>query len=150
MRALITGGTQRIASQSVDLTVSGVGGNLKFFNRACYDLLGCSAEKITGLIFLAVFSPPDQRGQSIERYLRLVDMDVFGKESMRVSGRSDFSSSNMQATCSLLPVDGHIVLVLQLDSAVLSGLYTRAISVLDTGEIAILGQCSLGPCYGVF
>ena len=101
-------------SLKTPLVVSDIDGNINFANRACCELLGRKAAEIKDTNFFSVFSQPDQRGQSIERYLRLFDMDLLGQESMTVSVQSGSSARNMQATCSLLPVDGHSLLVSQL------------------------------------
>jgi hypothetical protein len=76
--------------------------------------MASEAAEIKDTNFFSVFSQPDQRGQSIERYLRLFDMDLLGKESMTLSVQSGSSTRSMQAACSLLPVDGHTLLVSQL------------------------------------
>jgi PAS domain S-box-containing protein len=96
------------------LVVSDINGNIKFVNRACCELLGRDAAEIKDTNFFSVFSQPDQRGQSIERYLRLFEVDPRAKETLGVSVRSDSSTRGMQATCSLLPMDGQSLLVLQL------------------------------------
>jgi PAS domain-containing protein len=102
-------------SLKTPLVVSDIDGNINFANRACCELLEREVAEIKDTNFFSVFSQPDQRGQSIERYLRLFDMDLLGKESMTVSLQSGSSARNIQATCSLLPVDGHTLLVSQLD-----------------------------------
>ncbi len=95
--------------------VSYIDRNINFANQACCELLGRKAAELKDTNFFAVFSQRDQSGQSIERYLRLFDMDPLGKQSMNVSVRSGSDTRNMQATCSLLPVDGRMLLVSQLD-----------------------------------
>jgi PAS domain-containing protein len=104
-------------SLKTPLVVSDIDGNINFANRACCELLDREAAEIKDTNFFSVFSQPDQRGQSIERYLRLFDMDLLGQESMTVSAQSGSSARIMQATCSLLPVDGHSLLVSQMDSS---------------------------------
>ncbi len=103
-------------SLKAPIVVPDIAGNINSVNRACSKVLGRDAAEIKDASFFSVFSQPDQRGQSIERYLRLFDMDLLGQESMMVSVPSVFSARNMQATCSLLPVDGRMLLVSQLDS----------------------------------
>jgi hypothetical protein len=90
-------------------------GNMNFANRTCCELLGHEPAEIKNANFFLVVSQSDRHGQSIERYLRLFDMDLLGKESMTLSVQSDSSTRSMQAACSLLPVDGHTLLVSQLD-----------------------------------
>jgi len=57
------------------ILVSDVDGNINFANRACGELLGRSTEELKAMSFFSVFSQPDQRGQSIERYLTFFDKD---------------------------------------------------------------------------
>jgi hypothetical protein len=77
-------------------------------------LLEREAAEIKDANFFSVVSRTDRHGQSIEPYLRLFDMDLLNKESMTVRVQSGSSARNMQATCFLLPVDGHNLLVPQL------------------------------------
>ena len=64
--------------------------HIKFANRACCELLSREAMDIQDTNFFPLSVNPDQRSQSIERYLHLFD-----KESLTVTVRSGSSVSKM-------------------------------------------------------
>jgi len=101
-------------SLKTPIIVSDIDGNINFVNRACCELLGRDAAEIKDTNFFSVFSQPEQRGQSIERYLRLFQMVPRGKETIAVSVRSGSVERSIQATCSLLETEGRTLLVSQL------------------------------------
>jgi len=101
-------------SLKTPLVVSDIDGNINFVNRSCCELLGRDAAEIKDTNFFSVFSQPEQRGQSIERYLRLFQMVPRGKETIAVSVRSGSGEKSIQATCSLLETEGRTLLVSQL------------------------------------
>ena len=114
MKALITGGAGFIGSHLVDLLLSGVDGNLKSVNRACCDLLGRSAEEVKGRKLFSVFSQPDQRGQSIERYLGFFEQEPVRTSLMTVRVQNAPTESERNATCCAMEFDHSKFLVTQL------------------------------------
>jgi PAS domain S-box-containing protein len=101
-------------SLKTPLVVSDIDGNINFANRACCELLGREAAEIKAANFFALFSQPDQRGQSIEHYLQLFAMDPRAQQKIKVNARSGSDAKSIQATCSVLPMDGRTLLVSQL------------------------------------
>ena len=101
-------------SLKTPLVVSDIDGNINFANRACCELLGRKAAEIKDTNFFSVFSQPDQRGQSIERYLTLFDKEVDQISTMTVNVQNESGKSTRKATCATLKWDHHKLLVTQL------------------------------------
>jgi PAS domain S-box-containing protein len=101
-------------SLKTPLVVSDIDGNINFANRACCELLGREAAEIKDTNFFSVFSQPDQRGQSIERYLTLFDKEVDQISTMTVNVQNESGKSTRTATCATLKWDHHKLLVTQL------------------------------------
>jgi len=101
-------------SLKTPLVVSDIDGNINFANRACCELLGREAAEIKDTNFFSVFSQPDQRGQSIERYLTLFDKEVDQISTMTVNVQNESGKSTRKATCATLKWDHHKLLVTQL------------------------------------
>lgn len=96
------------------IVVSDIDGNIKFANRACCELLGCSQEEIEAANFFAVFSQPDRRGQSIEDYLKRFDQDANQSAPMTVSIQSPAGGNLLRANCVSLQWNHQRLLVTQL------------------------------------
>jgi PAS domain S-box-containing protein len=86
-------------SLKTPILVSDNDGNINFANRACCELLDRGAEEIKDTNFFSVFSQPDQRGQSIERYLKLFEKDVNQSSLMTVSIQKNASEMTRTANC---------------------------------------------------
>jgi len=61
-----------------------------------------------------VFTQPDQRGKSIERYLKMFDLQPDRNATMTVSLPVESKSRELVATCSILQWDNRRLLVTQL------------------------------------
>jgi len=96
------------------IVVSDVDGNINFANRACCELLSGSLEQVKDVNFFTVFTQPDQRGKSIERYLKMFEMQPDGNASMTISVQRQSTDLQLKATCSILPWDNRKLLVTQL------------------------------------
>jgi PAS domain S-box-containing protein len=102
-------------SLQTPIVVSDIDGNIKFANRACCELLGRSAEEIKDTNFFSVFSQPDQRGQSIERYLKFFDNDSGQSSLITVSLQKAGCEMKRNANCFTMQWDDRKLLVTQLD-----------------------------------
>jgi PAS domain S-box-containing protein len=101
-------------SLKTPIVVSDIDGNIKFTNKACCELLGCLAEAMKGTSFFSVFSQPDQRGQSIERYLKCFDADPGRSSLMNVSIQNGPGEMPCNANCFTMRWDQQKLLVTQL------------------------------------
>jgi PAS domain S-box-containing protein len=101
-------------SLKTPILVSDNDGNINFANRACCELLDRGAEEIKDTNFFSVFSQPDQRGQSIERYLKLFEKDVNQSSLMTVSIQKNASEMTRTANCFTLKWDKQKFLVTQI------------------------------------
>jgi len=101
-------------SLQTPIVVSDVDGSINFANRACCELLGRSVEEVTEANFFSVFAQPDQRGKSIERYLKMFDLQPDRNATMTVSLPVESKSLELAATCSILQWDSRRLLVTQL------------------------------------
>lgn len=101
-------------SLKTPIVVSDVDGNINFVNRSCCELLGRNAEDIANTSFFSVFAQPDQRGQSIERYLKFFDSDRDQKSSMTVSIQQKDDQLRLNANCFTMEWDNHVMLVVQI------------------------------------
>jgi len=102
-------------SLQTPIVVSDVDGNINFANRACCELLGRSVEEVKEANFFSVFTQPDQRGKSIERYLKMFDLQPDRNATMTVSVPVGSNSRELAATCSILKWDSRRLLVTQLN-----------------------------------
>jgi PAS domain S-box-containing protein len=102
-------------SLQTPIVVSDVDGNINFANRACCELLGRSVEEVKEANFFSVFTQPDQRGKSIERYLKMFDLQPDRNATMTVSLPVGSKSRELAATCSILQWDSRRLLVTQLN-----------------------------------
>jgi len=96
------------------IVVSDIDGNIKFTNQACCDLLGRDAAEIKDTNFFSVFSQPDQRGKSIERYLKFFDKASNQIPSITVSVQKAGSEMMRNANCFMMEWDKRKMLVTQL------------------------------------
>lgn len=101
-------------SLKTPIMVSDVDGNINFANRSCCELLGRSAEEMKDTSFFSVFTQPDQRGQSIERYLKFFDSDPGRSSSMTVSVQNGTGELLRSANCFTMQWDEQKLLVTQL------------------------------------
>ena len=101
-------------SLQAPIVVSDIDGNIKFANQACCELLGRSAEGIKDTNFFSVFSQPDQRGKSIERYLRFFDKAVNQTPSLTVSVQKAGGEMTCHAKCFTMEWDNNKLLVTQI------------------------------------
>ena len=101
-------------SLKTPIVVSDVDGNINFANRSCCELLGRSAEEMKDTSFFSVFTQPDQRGQSIERYLKFFDSDPGRSSSMTVSVQNGAGEILRSANCFTMRWDEQKLLVTQL------------------------------------
>lgn len=101
-------------SLQTPIVVSDVDGNINFANRACCKLLGRSVKEVKHVNFFSVFTQPDQRGKSIERYLKMFDLQPDRNATMTVSVSVGSESQELAATCSILQWDSRRLLVTQL------------------------------------
>lgn len=101
-------------SLQTPIVVSDVDGNIKFANKACCELLGRSAEVLKEMNFFSVFSQPDQRGQAIERYLKLFDRGNNQSSSMAVSVQNEDGEMTRSANSFSMAWDAQKLLVTQL------------------------------------
>ena len=102
-------------SLKTPIVVSDVDGNINFANRSCCELLGRSAEEMKDTSFFSVFTQPDQRGQSIERYLKFFDSDPGQSSSMTVSVQNGAGELLRSANCFTMQWDQQKLLVTQLN-----------------------------------
>jgi PAS domain S-box-containing protein len=96
------------------IVVSDVDGNINFANRASCELLNRSFEQVRDANFFTVFTQPDQRGKSIERYLKMFEMQPVENASMTISVQGQSVEMQIKATCSIFPWDNRKLLVTQL------------------------------------
>jgi len=101
-------------SLKTPIVVSDVDGNINFANRSCCELLGRSAVEIKDTSFFSVFTQPDQRGQSIERYLKFFDSKLGLSSSMTVSVQNGGGEILRSANCFTMQWDEQRLLVTQL------------------------------------
>jgi len=101
-------------SLKTPIVVSDVDGNINFANRSCCDLLGRSAEEMKDTSFFSVFTQPDQRGQSIERYLKFFDSKPGMSSFMTVSVQNGAGQLLRSANCFTMQWDEQRLLVTQL------------------------------------
>jgi PAS domain S-box-containing protein len=101
-------------SLKTPIVVSDIDGNIKFSNQACCELLGRKAAEIKDTNFFSVFSQPDQRGKSIERYLKFFDKASNQTSSMTVSVQKAGSEVMRSANCFTMEWDKRKMLVTQL------------------------------------
>ncbi len=94
------------------IVVSDRDGNITFANRACCELLGCSLQEAKDSTFFSLFSHPDHRGKSIEKYLGYFEGAPHGTIEMVLSVRGQ--GRNVNAVGSVLEIDGSKLLVSQL------------------------------------
>ena len=97
------------------IVVSDIDGNIKFANHSCCELLGRNTREIKEMNFFSLFSQPDQRGKSIERYLKMFDLQPDKNASMIVNIPLLSSDQELAATCSILQSDSRKLLVTQLE-----------------------------------
>lgn len=101
-------------SLQTPIVVSDIDGNINFANRSCCELLGRTAEEMKDTSFFSVFTQPDQRGQSIERYLRFFDIAPGQSSSMKVSVQNGIGQFMRSASCFTMQWDERKLLVTQL------------------------------------
>lgn len=101
-------------SLKTPIVVSDVDGNINFANRSCCELLGRSPEEMKDTSFFSVFTQPDQRGQSIERYLKFFESDPGRSSSMTVSVQNGTGELLRSANCFTMQWDEQKLLVTQL------------------------------------
>lgn len=101
-------------SLKTPIVVSDIDGNINFANRSCCDLLGRSAMEMKGMSFFSVFTQADQRGQAIERYLKLFDRETNKSSSMIVSVQKESGHVTRSASCFSMSWDTQKLLVTQL------------------------------------
>jgi PAS domain S-box-containing protein len=101
-------------SLKTPIVVSDIDGNINFANKACCDLLGRGADELKAANFFNVFSGPAQRGQSIERYLKLFDKEMDPNLSVTVSIRKAGAEAIRDANCLVMAWDKQRLLVTQL------------------------------------
>lgn len=96
------------------VVVSDIDGNINFVNRACCELLGRDAAQLKGSSFFSIFSQPNQRGQSIERYLKFFDKPSRQSSSIVVSIQNGTGEMLRTANCFTMEWDKRKLLVTQL------------------------------------
>ena len=96
------------------VVVSDIDGNINFVNRACCELLSRDAAQLKGTSFFSIFTQPDQRGQSIERYLKFFDKASGQSSSMVVSIQNGAGEMLRTANCFTMQWDKQKLLVTQL------------------------------------
>lgn len=101
-------------SLKTPIVVSDIDGNINFANQACCEVLGRSAEEIKDTNFFSVFSQPDQRGQSIDRYLKLFNNDPGRSSELMVSIAHAPNKALRHANCFTMQWDHRKLLVTQL------------------------------------
>lgn len=101
-------------SLKTPIVVSDVDGNINFANRSCCELLGRSAEEMKDTSFFSVFTQPDQRGQSIERYLKFFDIAPGQSSSITVTVQNGVGELMQSANCFTMQWDQQKLLVTQL------------------------------------
>jgi len=101
-------------SLKTPIVVSDIDGNIKFANRAYCELLGCGGEAIKHTSVFSVLSQPDQRGQSIERYLKFFDADPGRSSLMNVSVQKGPGEMLRSANCFIMQWDQQKLLVTQV------------------------------------
>lgn len=94
------------------IVVSDRDGNITFANRACCELLECSLQEAQDSTFFSLFSHPDHRGKSIEKYLDYFERAPQGVIEMILSVKG--TGRNVGAVGSVLEIDGSKLLVSQL------------------------------------
>jgi PAS domain S-box-containing protein len=97
------------------IVVSDINGNIKFANQACCELLNRGAEEIKDMSFFSVFSQPDQRGQSIESYLKLFEKETGESSSMTMNVQQADGELVRSANCFTMEWDKRTLLVTQLN-----------------------------------
>jgi PAS domain S-box-containing protein len=101
-------------SLKTPIVLSDIDGNINFANRSCCELLGRSREEIQHTSFFSVFIQPDQRGQSIERYLKFFDNSSGGSSSMKLSVQNWTGELHRSAKCFTMQWDKQKLLVTQI------------------------------------
>jgi PAS domain S-box-containing protein len=101
-------------SLQTPIVVSDIDGNIKFANRACCEVLGRNSEEIKDTNFFSVFSQPDQRGKSIEHYLKCFDKASNQSSSMTVSIQRASGEVTRYANCFTMDWGKHKLLVTQV------------------------------------
>jgi PAS domain S-box-containing protein len=101
-------------SLKTPIVVSDVDGNINFANRSCCELLGRNAEEIKDASFFSIFTEPDQRGQSIERYLKFFELNPGEDSPMTVSVQNGSGELVRSANCFTMQRDNRKFLVTQL------------------------------------
>jgi PAS domain-containing protein len=101
-------------SLQTPIVVSDIDGNIKFANQACCELLNRGDLEIKDTSFFSVFSQPDQRGQSIERYLKFFDKAPGQRSAMTVSVQKAGGDMTSHANCFIMSLDKQKLLVTQL------------------------------------
>ena len=101
-------------SLQTPIVVSDVDGSIRFANQASCELLGRDAAEIKDTNFFSVFSQPDQRGQSVERYLKFFDKAANQSSSMTVSVQKAGSEMTRNANCFTMEWDKRKMLITQL------------------------------------
>jgi PAS domain S-box-containing protein len=102
-------------SLQTPIVVSDIDGNIKFANQACCELLNRGAEEIKDMSFFSVFSQPDQRGQSIESYLKLFEKETGESSSMTMNVQQADGELVRSANCFTMEWDKRTLLVTQLN-----------------------------------
>jgi PAS domain S-box-containing protein len=97
------------------IVVSDIDGNINFANQACCELLGRNSSEIKDTNFFSVFSQPDQRGQSIEGYLKCFEKVANVSSSMTVSIQKVGGEMTHDANCFMMEWDKRKLLVTQLN-----------------------------------
>jgi PAS domain S-box-containing protein len=96
------------------IVVSDIDGNINFANQACCELLARNSSEIKDTNFFSVFSQPDQRGQSIEGYLKCFEKAANVSSSMMVSVQKVGGEMTHNANCFTMEWDKRRLLVTQL------------------------------------
>jgi len=101
-------------SLQTPIVVSDIDGNIKFANQACCELLNRGAAEIKDMSFFSVFSQPDQRGQSIESYLKLFEKETGKSSSMTMNVQQADGELVRSANCFTMDWEKRKLLVTQL------------------------------------
>ena len=101
-------------SLKTPIVVSDIDGNINYANRSCCELLGRDAAEIKDSNFFSVFSQPEQRGKSIEYYLKFFENPANQSSFMAVSIQQAGGETSRGANCFIMPWDDKKLLVTQL------------------------------------
>lgn len=75
-------------------------GNVSQISPAALRLLGCEERQVVGISFFSIFSPLEQKGELIRKYL-----DLFGTSPSPISQALSFRASAIKCNASLSPLE---------------------------------------------